>query len=177
MSPGAKAVLAQVQEVEVLGAVAALTAQERSAIVEYSKEGYMAINNALWSGNPSADILTQVAILASALDKLPQVEGTLYRGIQGGVKEVSEILAASPEGAVMTWLGFTSTSTDRDFADYHRDHGGIMVHIEGGMGADISGVSDRPNESEVLLKQGSRFKVMKNLRLDDGTRMLILRQL
>lgn len=196
MSPGARAVVMGVKQwqpdlqlvpgtaaavakpaVKVEGIPEALTERQRNAVIEYSKEGYKPLNNALWSGSPSRTIREQASVLASALDLLPQVEGTLYRGIQGGVSEVTKILAANTEGTDVAWLGFTSTSTDRDFADYHRDQGGIMVHILNGKGADISGISDKPNEKEVLLKNGTRFKVEKSLRLEDGTRMLIMRQL
>jgi hypothetical protein len=183
LSAGARAVLMGVKQWQPdfqlvpKANVPVLTAPEKKAIVDYSKTGYVDLNNALWAGSKDPKVVSQAALLASALDKMPQVSGTLYRGIQGGIKEVSKILAESPEGAEVTWLGFTSTTTDEDYADYHRDHSGIMVYIHDGKGADISGVSDKPNESEVLIKHGTRFKVLKSLRSKDGTRTLIVRQL
>jgi hypothetical protein len=91
-----------------------LTAAERLAIWIYSNftsNWYQQINSELWSGTPSLAVTAFARILNDAINKLPAHVGSVYRGIQS--RGLDALLATHHHGAMVTWLGFTSTTLDR----------------------------------------------------------------
>ncbi|MCU1643424.1 MAG: putative NAD(+)--arginine ADP-ribosyltransferase [Nocardia sp.] len=128
---------------------------EHNAVHRYTDpdaDVYSDLNHRLRSGlelDPEQQKL--VADMASGLEKLPAYDGTVWRGTH--LKP--EQLARYVPGARVTEPSFTSTSRDprRIFASNVE----FIVHSE--TGRDISAISARPGEKEVLFKPGTTFEV------------------
>ncbi|MET8422574.1 ADP-ribosyltransferase [Nocardia sp. NPDC004860] len=91
------------------------------------------------------------ADIASGLEKLPAYDGTVWRGMH----LTSEQLARYVPGAKVTEPAFTSTS--RDSRRIFTSNVEFIIHSESGR--DISALSARPGEQEVLFKPGTTFEV------------------
>ncbi len=90
--------------------------------------------------------------LNDALDRLPDEQGTFYRGIQLTAVEQ----ATYTPGSVHTWAGFSSSSARRSGAF----SGNTRFIILARNGKDIRRYSAAESQDEVLFKAGSRFRVI-----------------
>ncbi len=95
--------------------------------------------------------------LNDALDRLPDMQGTFYRGVQLTRAEQ----ATYTTGSVFTWADFSSSSARRGGA-FSRN---TRFIIHGKHGKDIRRYSAIRSEDEVLFKAGSTFRVL-NRRMD-----------
>jgi hypothetical protein len=125
---------------------------EMIALNEYTEQSFWAFNGDLRGGNPSLDNLAQRDAMISGLAKLPDFHGQCHRGVS--LPKDSDNLHRV--NMTVSDLAFTSTSssTDEAFAGTHQ-----MV-IESSHGKDISFLSSRPNEKEVLFPPGTQFRVL-----------------
>ena len=144
-----------------------LTSEELQALDDYTGNAYYrSLNAALREGTPLTP--EQQALsdnLSSALAKMPDYEGIVYRGMN----LTSEQLAEYVPGETVTWDAFTSTDTTDPFP------GNTQVVIESSTGKLISAYSQVETENEVLFDKGSQFVVESNQQVD-GTTYLTLRQ-
>ncbi len=103
--------------------------------------------------------LDGIALTRTALEKLPKVPPgtTVYRGDQ------KKFYDAYKPGAVVTRDSFTSTAAASDA----KFPGDAHIEIKTKTGRDISGVSLKPGEREVLIPPGASFRVLS--RDDTGT--------
>lgn len=98
--------------------------------------------------------------LDDALDKLPDVAGTFYRGAQLSAAEK----AAYTPGSVHTWAGFSSSSRRRTGA-FHRN---TRFILRGRHGKDVKPYSAVPGEDEVLFKASTKVRVVGTPTSRDG---------
>ncbi|MFE2995137.1 toxin glutamine deamidase domain-containing protein [Nocardia sp. NPDC059246] len=92
-----------------------------------------------------------IAEMTSGREKLPTYNGTVWRGTHLTPEQIARYIP----GAKLTEPAFTSTSRDprRIFASNVE----FVIHSE--TGRDISGLSARPGEKEVLFAPGTVFEV------------------
>ena len=106
--------------------------------------------------------------LVQGLNALPDVEATVYRGIQG----------INPQdykrNKKIHWSGFTSTSTNPAVS---RSFGGVMFEIQVVNGKDIQGQSQYQQEREILLSPHMEFVVTQECGRGGGGGMIKLQQI
>lgn len=130
-----------------------LTTAEDDAIKDYSGAAYGQLNSHLRNGVPMPGYLSDLSDnLSSALSKLPDYKGMVYRGTNLDPAQVARYVP----GQTVTESAFTSSSTTRPFP------GNTQFTIMSSSGKDISGLSSIPNEDEVLFDKGANFKVLSN---------------
>jgi hypothetical protein len=131
-----------------------LSRPQVEAVINYTGEGYKALNHALREQGAEAPLADRRAAdrLSHALLKLPKHEGTVYRGAFLEQPDVARYLP----GNIVTERAFTSTTADpaRIFL------GNAQFSIESKTGRDVTKLSSAPNEREVLFNQGARFQVL-----------------
>ena len=103
-------------------------------------------------------------LLNKTLDKIPSSSGTFYRGIG---KEEIQMLSKYKIGDEITYKNFLSTSSERDIAikfltkNHLKTQEASLIIVKGKKGKLIKEYSDAPLESEILFKNGSKFKLEK----------------
>jgi len=172
-----------------------LTHDECSAICYYTadarqfgglleKSPYRVLNNSLACRN--TDELEHwkpfLFYLISALKKLPNFTGTVYRALDRPLQTLSK---QYKPGNSVVWVAFTSTSKNRDIMTLFTGKSeGTLMRISVVEGKEISQFSLFPSESEVLLPPNTFCFVdeictenMKDLlKLNNGIDALILTQ-
>ncbi|WP_328403850.1 ADP-ribosyltransferase [Nocardia sp. NBC_00403] len=131
-----------------------LTEKERAAIFDYTYESYKFINPAMRSSNIRDGIRIQIEVLKSALTKLREHDGIVFRG----VRLPPEIVERYQPGCVVTEAAFTSTTTDRDVTF----RGNVEFRIMSKTGKRLHWQTEyREEEEEVLFLPGTRFEVFR----------------
>jgi len=120
----------------------------------YTNKSYYKFNQALISGNKTNDVIEIEKLLNKTLDKIPSSSGTFYRGIG---KEEIQMLSKYKVGDEITYKNFLSTSSERDIAIKFLTKNNLKTQ-EASL---IIEYSDAPLESEILFKNGSKFKLEK----------------
>lgn len=131
-----------------------LTKDELSLPVKYTGSYYSELNRAL-RGTPG-DKDKQFAIITNrTLEKLPRFEGVLRRGLSSG-KVLPQLQEAFNSGKPWVDKGFFSTSMrGKGFS------GDLKLLIHSKSGAILEDISQfGKGEAEVLLRAGSKFKVI-----------------
>eukprot|EP00729_Bicosta_minor_P008611 gene8611-32998_t len=186
--------LAFAQDLVDAGESQGLTVDEAAAIHFYTSQClfYVLLNGVLggWGKGgrePLPLYLPYSKLALSALNKLPHVEATVYRGVQGVPLE--KLLGGKVEGHFLTWWAFTSTTESSDvlrkpyflgFTGEHRTvfvlkvKSGVRIKRFSSFGGDeiepesedeeIEGIDD---EDEVLIKPGTQF-VITSIKDYDG---------
>lgn len=112
-----------------------------------------------------------IDVLNSALNKLPNYEGDVFR--QTNLNE--KLLKLHKVGKVVTYTAFTSTYNKRRFAPNERNK--VAIYIESFTGKEIPHVSNyKTAESEVLFKSDTKFQITKRLDQSDGTTILFMKE-
>ncbi|WP_328388552.1 ADP-ribosyltransferase [Nocardia sp. NBC_00416] len=137
-----------------------LTPREIMALETYTGTGSPEVNRALREGR-GLDFQHDIADLRSALHKIPDYEGTVYRHID--VPE--EMLPQYKKGAVFTELGFMSTST----RPYALKKGNVHIALASFSGKPIKQWSVDPDEEEVLFLDGTSSRLHSRFdRIEQG---------
>lgn len=138
----------------------AITDGERQSLLAYSSWHAVDMNKKLREDTPDPDRAKMRADIDAALDKHRMASSTLlYRGVSA--EAPAAVLAyykSLKPGDVFSDKGYVSTSAHL----FGTLGGHIKLHItvpEGGRGAPIPSV--KPQEREVLLPRGSRFRIDK----------------
>jgi hypothetical protein len=140
-----------------------LSSGERKALDLYTGDGFERINNTLrQQGGVGAGIKGSVNSLDSAIAKNTLAQDTfVYRGVS------KKVLAGAKPGAVITDKGYPSTSLDFSAAAHFAgiaEGGGVVTRIrvpKGRKAGAVDGLNKKyPDENEVLLPRGTRFKVV-----------------
>ena len=101
----------------------------------------------------------------------------VYRGVRSDLVNLAIYERAKASGRLVQWDAFSSTSTERDVADYFRGNGGVIFVIrrdpDHAAAAEISRYSQFPNEDEVLLLPGMRFHVRDIHRRETFTEIVL----
>lgn len=144
-----------------------MTESERSALLQYKSSESYKTNAKLRDGIDLTETeQTMVNELDRALEKLPSVDGTVYRTLNcddvfDPKEEYEAFIAAHQEGDIVHYNAYTSASTKTD--GYPLDEGvqyGVMLNISGQNAKDLSGIGNN-FESEALFPRGTEFAVTK----------------
>ena len=152
-----------------------LSSAELSAVIQYTSNGYVAMNNALRGEVSRMDEETKkrVALIDAAIARNIIGEGTLsmplsdtpvFRGARlshFGVKSIDDL----KKGMTIGNHGFISTSKDIEVARSFAGSvgSGVMMKIKttaNSRGLDVDAVSANKGESEVILARNSKFRVV-----------------
>lgn len=161
-----------------------LSIDEAAAINFYTAQClfYVLLNGVLggWGKDgrkPVALYLPYCKLALTALNKLPNVEATVYRGVQG--VPLATLLGGKNEGHMLTWWAFTSTTESSDvlrnphFLGFDGDDrtvfvlkikSGVRIKRFSNFGGDEISSDDEENEGisdedEVLIKPGTQFLI------------------
>lgn len=136
-----------------------LDAEHAKAIYAYTDDKfYSKINSQLVKGNQTPEMQGLTEAINDTISKAKPHEGTVYRGVGIGDKELAaKVLAKYEVGKETTATAFTSTSTDKETAHSFGDT--IHFEIKSKTGMHIEGLSKVAGEEEVLFKTNTKFKV------------------
>lgn len=105
-------------------------------------------------------------MLLSALNKLPPIAADVFRGEVGSTydhqKALERYSSIPAEGGIYQPAQFTSTTRGRtvESQSFINDYQ-ILYFIKGKTGRNMSEISTRPYEDEVLFLPYTRFRVLK----------------
>ena len=140
-----------------------LSLEEEAIFKFYTNKSYYSFNQALLSGNRTADIIEIEKLLNKALDKIPSSSGTYYRGIG---KEEIEMLSKYKIGDEITYKNFLSTSSEKEkaiefyYSNINKTGLGGLVEVISKNGKRIDKFSDAI-EWEVLHKSKTMFELIE----------------
>lgn len=140
-----------------------LSPSQQFALVDYTGEGYSKINNALRKGRLTAAQGAYVEALNSALDSLPLMRGTVYRG--ASLNTAALELFKKKVGGEIVESAYTSTSKHLDRAanpvSDEAKAPNVLFQIKSRTGRYIGAeYSQMDEEDEVLFKPATRFKIL-----------------
>lgn len=139
--------------------VSSLTELETVAIYGYTDNTYKILNRTLRNCSPElVDISSYIAVMNSALRKIPDFEGLVFRK----ATLPSSILALYEPGNIVQEAGFLSTSK-KPYDDLHAQN---RFTIKSHHGKLISAITIYPDEQEVLFRNGTNFKVISREETD-----------
>lgn len=101
--------------------------------------------------------------MTSALRKLPDFEGRVFRG-SDSLKKAAEYTV----GCKVTWSAFSSSSASEKVALLFSGEKGLMFKIDITKGKDISAFSKFSEEQEVLLPPNCKLFVAKSKIFQNG---------
>lgn len=145
---------------------AKLRIEEQMAINLYTGEMYKSINKQLW--NEALDDVNYFKSLCSALNQLPVFIGTTYRK----TNIPNDELALYKTGKIVSFKGFTSSSTD--LAQTMPFRGNVTFIIHSTSGIDIQPLARLSSEREILFRAGSVFRVKEIKQLGHQDTLLVL---
>lgn len=150
-----------------------LDVYEKTLIYKYTSDGFEELNVLLRRGGRNE----YENYLNAALDKLPNYQGFVYRGIDLELSEMDVYKTAYANDSIVTEPAFTSTSK-RKFLSFPFDRTNTLFIISSKKGKEIENMSfygvnkgENQNENEVLFKSKTAFSVL-NIR-QDGLRVVI----
>ncbi len=153
-----------------------LTMDEIAAINLYTQEGpfYKILNERLRNAdrNKLKPFFPYLKLILKGLYKLPVVDNTVYRGVK---RDLSEYF---PVGKKAMWWSFSSTAgtlgvLESDvFFGSNAGEKRTMFHIKIQHGVRIKEFSAMPDEDEILLLPGFRYKVESVLKASDDIIMV-----
>ena len=119
---------------------------------------YEKLNEKLRSSDPATRARVNVSrvVLNNALAKLPDHQGTVYRGLSFPHEQAREdFLARHKVGDVVQYFAFTSADVTKPYP------GQAKLIIRSRRGKRIADYSGTPGDDEVLFRTDSRFRVLK----------------
>lgn len=131
-----------------------LTYEEAQVLTKYTQTS-KELNNALRQGRIEESYDTELLDDAISVSRLKD-EVTVYRGFS------TRVFDDLKPGAILEDRGYVSTSYDKRMAQEFALTRLVTIHLPKGANAlPISQYSQFPDEMEVLLPRGSKFKVIK----------------
>ena len=145
------------------GGTKELTETDVQSIEYYTRNGYKEINGQLISGqNNKPETTRAINRLNEALEKIPNYEGTVYRGDSfDSDNKWFSFLNSIKNKEVFTYKGFMSTSEEKDVTQGFDTifKGAAIFRINSKTGKSIKDFSDNYNELEVLFKPNTSFRI------------------
>jgi len=143
--------------------ISVLTIYEEAIIYKYSNDGFESLNENLRKTNGKNDSEFG-KLLNSALSKLENYIGLVFRGVNLTENEINKYIAANKDDNILIEPTFISTSKSRLIAMEYR--GNTLFRIFSKRGKEIEkiakfGAHNPQNEREVLFKPNSGFKVLE----------------
>ncbi|CAF3600529.1 unnamed protein product [Adineta steineri] len=140
-----------------------LTRDESAAVYLYTMEWgensfYQVINRALRAEDRSAlkPWFAYLKLFDVAVQKLPNVRKNLWRGVS------KDITRNFKKGDEFTWWTISSCSTSVNIIKDFLGPNSTLFLIEAINGKDVSSCTNYPNENEVILCPGTRFRVVSD---------------
>ena len=148
-----------------------LTDAERISVNMYSEKAYLHINEGLRNGNLTDDDRSFINVINSALDKIKPETQTVYRGVNFNYRNQNNVIDnyinALNNKEIIKEKAFISTSIDKDAANVFAKT--VLFEIKSKTGRNIEKLSGfGSQESEVLFKSGTKFRVKKVVQLENG---------
>jgi hypothetical protein len=140
-----------------------LSDAEITSIKTYTNDYYTTINKALREQALTGEQESYNNVLNRALDKLKPYEGELYRGTNLREERMLLYKNAFENKTEHIEYGFTSSSIDKQIAEYFGLAFGknAMIKIKSKTGRMIDDISFSKSEQEVLFKSKTKFRVIK----------------
>ena len=138
-----------------------------------AKWSYSTLNDKLRSGNQAvyAGAILSRTILNNALDKLPDYDGEVYRGLKFDDLDVLDVfLEDYKAGAVVTYSEFISAGARKPYP------GRVQLVIRSRHGKRIADYSGTPGDDEVLFRAGAKFRVLDILPEEERTFRILLEE-
>ena len=158
-----RAILSHQEAFQAEGTVRALTAAERSAVLQYKSSESYKVNAKLRDGIALTEAEQEmVDALDRALEKLPRYEGTVYRRMSfdmEGQEALDAFLEEHAAGDIVPYEAYTSSSTEQDGYPVEGKWTVLQV-IKGQNGRDLDGIGNN-FEREVLFPRDTLFYVEK----------------
>jgi hypothetical protein len=165
--------------------------QDEDALRAYTTIAYQDINAYLRDGTKPLDRRTPKVLrdLAGAMAKLPPIKPpvTVYRGltIKGNEidKFIGDIMKKAESGNPLKLKGYQSTSLNPEVADRFKVTYGeegvvpVRMQVRANKGAYLEGTTVVPNEQELLLPAGNKYKVGQIVKDPDGGFTVTLEQM
>lgn len=166
------------QEAFAVGTVRALTAAERSAVLQYKSSESYKVNTKLRDGIALTEAeQTMVDEIDRALEKLPRYEGTVYRRMSfdmEGQEALDAFLTQYEAGAVVRSKAYLSSSTEQDGYPVEGNLTVLQV-ITGHNGRDLDGIGNN-FEREVLFPRNTRFYIERVASDEDGNPVVYMEE-
>lgn len=166
------------QEAFAVGTVRALTAAERSAVLQYKSSESYKVNTKLRDGIALTEAeQTMVDEIDRALEKLPRYEGTVYRRMSfdmEGQEALDAFLTQYEAGAVVRSKAYLSSSTEQDGYPVGGNLTVLQV-ITGHNGRDLDGIGNN-FEREVLFPRNTRFYIERVASDEDGNPVVYMEE-
>lgn len=137
---------------------------EKTIIYKYALDYYEDLNYNLRYGRLTPVQQLFAKFLNEALDKLPNYEGFVYRGVRLSQSKIKKYEDALASGTPIVEKGFSSTSTSSSVAEQFSG-GEVIFYIESSRGKSIEllshyGTHNSQNEKEILFKSETTFSVL-----------------
>lgn len=127
----------------------------RRAIQDYTEVGSVEVNDALRSGHVSPTTAQKIRDLTEGLAEQPIHQGVVTRQANYPPEMVQQML----HGGKWTEDAFTSSTKLPDGLGVPPwNNSKVTIHIQSSTGRDISGISTRPGELEVMWPPGQSFQ-------------------
>ena len=140
-----------------------LNLYQKAIIYKYSNDGYETLNEYLRAVKDKKN--TEFGdLLNSALSRLPNYEGLVYRSVNLTKDELVKYSVAFKLNQPISENAFVSTSKSRLIASEYGGNTFFRIYSKTGKGIEKIakfGMFDPPNEKEVLFKSGRKFKVLE----------------
>lgn len=159
---------------------------ELAAIHHYTKDGgnYRQLNKQMEKGTLTPFNEAAKILINKGLDKLPDYEGTVYRGMLIKKKVFNNIFGDI--GSTVAQDRFISSSIDDKIADKFAEYRNpykteyqVYMDIISKSGKDVSKISEfngiftKENQREILFKNNTSFDIVKKELVQDGRVVLI----
>jgi len=137
---------------------------EESIYKFYTNVSYYKFNDALIERNLTDDVVELEKLLNMALDKLPSIQATHWRGI--GKEEITRLNNLNI-GDDITYFNFLSSSEDISIAgtfarkNYEKTGEAAIIIVQSKNGKSIQKYSDAEFEKEILHKSGTKYKLLE----------------
>lgn len=173
-----RAILSHQEAFQAEGTVRALTAAERSAVLQYKSSESYKVNTKLRDGIALTEAeQTMVDEIDRALEKLPRYEGTVYRRMSfdmEGQEALDAFLTQYEAGAVVRSKAYLSSSTEQDGYPVEGNLTVLQV-ITGHNGRDLDGIGNN-FEREVLFPRNTRFYIERVASDEDGNPVVYMEE-
>lgn len=148
----------------------------RAAYADYTGAGYLTINDVLRATNDLEYLGKSTRKTVEVMDKVMDASKIrkdifVYRGIRNPQKTFGKAFVNSDEPDAnrgLTWVdnAFVSTSTKQSVSSAFSGSGSVLMRILVPKGAKATGTpySQFPQESEVVLDRGTKFRVVSSQR-------------
>ena len=152
---------------ERMNALPALTVYEKAIIFKYSEDGYLDLNETLRLSE-GKDISNFGILLDKCLNKLPDYQGIVFRGVEMTYNELDKYRLAFINKESVTEHFFLSTSESKAKAyEWSKGNYRVLFRILSKRGKVIESVTKYKIEKEILFRYNSDF-IVDNFTLDEN---------